>query len=348
MTLRIAAAICGVYLALRYSDECYKGIEKGVEFCLGVLVPSLFFFMIVAAYLVQSGVAEIICRPLGRVSKALFRLPAQSMAVILLAMVGGYPVGASCAEMMMKEGRLSPSEAAKTAYIAVAAGPGFLVNYIGEALLNNPQAGYILLTAQVIAVILTGIIVGHTVKSEPLPYARKRTGIKGNLLVSAVQSASRAAFAMCAMVVVFCALSEVIDTLIKNQEVCDIASAIIEITNGCSRTCGKLPLYLTAFFVGFGGLSVHFQIYATLGDVPIKKGLFFLFRIIEGIIGMAATYIYLMVMPTTTEVFSTAAAVPQYARSATLAGSAALVLSSLLFVGSIRNKSVLIHQDSRR
>lgn len=345
--MRIAVAVGGMYLALRYSDECYSGINKGVEFCLGVLVPSLFFFMMVAAYLVQSGVAEVLCRPLRGVSKTLFRLPAESMAVILLAMVGGYPVGASCAAMMMREGRLSPTQAAKTAYIAVAAGPGFLINYIGGALLNNPQAGYILLTAQVIAVILTGVIVGYTVKSKPLPYAHARSQIGGNLLVNAVQSASRAAFSMCAMVVVFCALSEVIDTVIANQAVCDIASAIIEITNGCNRTCGRIPLYLTAFFVGFGGLSVHFQIYATLGDVPLKKGLFFLFRIIEGIIAMAATYIYLMVTPTATAVFSTTPSAPSVARSATLAGSAALVLSSLLFVGSIRKRSVLVNESTK-
>lgn len=344
----LIAAAGGICAALRYNEECTRGIEKGIGFCLEILIPSLFFFMVIAAFSVQSGICETLCRPLRGVSKKLFRLPPQSAAVILLSMIGGYPVGASCAAIMAHERRLSPTQAAKTAYIAVAAGPGFLVNYIGTALLGNTQAGYILLGAQVIAVILTGIIVGHTVDSEPLARfaAAKKAG--ENLLVGAVQNASRAAFGMCAMVVIFCAVSEVIDTVIPSQEACDIASAMTEITNGCHRLSGRVPLYVIAFFVGFGGLSVHFQIFSMLGQVPLKKSLFFLFRIIEGIIAMVATYIYLMITPIKTAVFSTVDSTPSAARSATLAGSAALVLSSLLFIGSVRNKSVLREHGTNR
>ncbi len=348
--LSLSTALIGVFLAVRYAEECRRGIGSGIGFCLEVLIPSLFFFMIVAAYIVQSGIAALLCRPLERISQALFRLPAQSAAVILLAMIGGYPVGASCASILAKEGRLSPSQAAKTVYIAVAAGPGFLLNFIGRTLLNNPQAGTILLWSQVIAVILTGVIVGHTVKSEPLSHSPRHPEEVGrNLLVRAVRNASGAAFGMCAMVVMFCALTEVMDTVIPDRGVCDIASAILEITNGCSRTCGRTPLYLTAFFVGFGGLSVHFQIFSAVGELPVKKGLFFLFRITEGIIAMAAAYIYLMFTPTTITVFSSLSTTPTAAKSATLAGSAALVLSSLLFIGSIAKKTVLTqdrHHDT--
>lgn len=227
----------------------------------------------------------------------------------------------------------------KTVYIAVAAGPGFLINYIGVSLLNLPKAGYVLLGAQIIAVILTGVIVGHTVRSDPLPHIGTRRDIKGNLLVNAVESASRSAFHMCAMVVVFSALIEVINVIITDESVCDILSGFIEITNGCNRIAGSYPLWLTAFFVGFGGLSVHFQIYATVGELPVRKGLFFLFRIIEGIIMMTATYIYLMFTPMTVEVFSSVEEIPTAARSATLAGSAALVLSALFFIGSVNKKA---------
>lgn len=342
LIVQTIVAFGGIFLALRFRDECYRGMEKGIELCLGTLIPSLFFFMVAAAYITQSGFAETVCRPLEKVSERLFGLPSVSLSVILLAMIGGYPVGASCAAILYKENRLSPSQAAKTTYIAVAAGPGFLVSYIGGALLHSTAAGYILLGSQAIAVIMVGIIVGHTVKSEPLPHFSPRHRDGGSLLVGAVQSASNAAFGMCAMVVIFCALSEICDTFITDQTLRDIAAAITEITNGCSRISDKVPLYVTAFFVGFGGLSVHFQIYAAVADLPLKKGLFFLFRIIEGIIMMAATYIYLMVAPKTITVFNSVSSVPTVSRSATIAGSAALVISSLLFIGSVTKRSILI------
>ena len=327
-------SVGGIFLALRYSRECYNGIESGIGFCLNVLIPSLFFFMIVAAFIVGSGIADTLCRPLGGLSHILFRLPPESLAVILLSMIGGYPVGAACAEILYRDGRLSPSQAAKTVYIAVAAGPGFLINYIGVSLLDLPQAGYVLLAAQVIALVLTGVIIGHTVKSEPIPHAVAKVQPKGNLLVNAVQSASRSAFHMCAMVVVFSALIEVTDAVVSDPVVCDIASAIIEITNGCNRIAGNYPLWLTAFFVGFGGLSVHFQIFTSLKNVAIKKYLFFLFRIIQGIFAGIFTYILVSIFPETQAVFSTAE-VQSAGISGTVWGSAALILSSMVFLGSI-------------
>ncbi len=335
-----AVAVGGIYIAVRYADECYTGMEKGIDFCLGVLIPSLFFFMTVSAYIVQSGLAERLCKPLKGVSRILFRLPPAALAAILTAMIGGYPVGASCASILVKERCISPSEGAKTACIAVAAGPGFLISFIGKALLHNEQIGSLLLAAQVVAVILTGVIVGYTVDCEPLPYVGAPVKRNGDLLVSAVRHASKAAFGMCAMVVIFCALSEVADAVIADRRITDLISAVLEITNGSQRTCGKLPLPISAFFIGFGGLSVHFQIFSILGEIPLKKGLFFVFRIIEGIIAMAVTYIYLMVTPTTITVFSSISSTPSAARSATLAGSAALVISSLLFIGSVNNNSV--------
>lgn len=344
ITLRTAAAFAGILLALRYPQECCRGIESGISFCLEVLIPSLFFFMAASAYLVQSGVIPVICRPLSGLSKALFGLPSEGLAVILLAMLGGYPVGAACTQEMFRKGRLNASQAAKTATIAVAAGPGFLINYAGAALLNNPQAGWLLLAAQTTAVLLTGVIAGRCIKSEPLSPAFA-PNINGNLLVSAVQSASRAAFGMCAMVVIFSALIEVCDTVIDDPAVCDIAAAALEITNGCHRIGGSVPLYITAFFIGFGGLSVHFQIFALLGDIPLNKRLFFLFRIIEGIFAMAAAYIYLMFIPMTTAVFSTQTSIPTVARSATVAGSAALVLSGILFIASISKRKVLVSES---
>lgn len=101
---QLIVAVGGIFLALRYSRECYRGIESGIGFCLSVLIPSLFFFMIVAAYIVDSGIAEAICRPLGRLSQALFRLPHESLAVILLSMIGGYPVGAACTAILHRDG----------------------------------------------------------------------------------------------------------------------------------------------------------------------------------------------------------------------------------------------------
>lgn len=334
--LGVTAGIC---LCIRYAEECTRGIENGILFCIEVLVPSLFLFMAVAAYAVKSGIADTLTRPLGGLGKALFRLPSPALSAILLSMLGGYPVGARCASMLYEEGMLSMSEAEKTALIAVCAGPGFLLNYVGGALIGDRKAGLLLLTASVIGVIGNGVVIGKTVKT--IPYSGKNRidrMERKNLLVSSVGDASRSTFQMCAMVVLCSALIEVIASVSPDDHLTDIASAVLEITTGCQKMCGNYPLPLIAFFLGFGGISVHLQIYAAVGGLPVRKGLFTLFRLSQGIITAVSAYILLMVFPVKITVFNSADLPLTPSQSATLAGSAALVFSSLCFLGSIRHR----------
>ena len=338
--IRLLTVICGCYISLRYASECTEGIKKGILFCAEALVPSLFLFMALSSYIVKSGIAALLSKPLGGAAKLLFRLPPQSMAVILIGLIGGYPVGARCAAEMYEEGQLTEKEAEKTACIAVAAGPGFLLNFVGGALLGNEKAGTLLLVAQVIGTLVSGFLIGRLLPYEPTsdrnvpPKAAEK-----NLLTTCVADACDATLKMCGMVVIFAALTEVIASVCGDTAVTDMASAFLEITTGCHRMCGRYPLYLIAFFIGFGGLSVHWQIFAALRILSVNKVLFFFCRIIQGIFTAAAAYIYLMIIPLEQSVFSTTGAALTPAGSATIAGSAALVLLSFCFLGSIRQKS---------
>ena len=329
----------GCYLCLRYTQECADGIKKGILFCVEVLVPSLYAFMTLSSAVIRSGVAVSLSRPFGKISRSLFRLPSSGLAVILLSILGGYPVGARCASLLFEQGSISRSDAEKVANIAVCAGPGFLINYVGTALLGNRQIGIILLCAEITGVLLTGVIVGRTMRSTPLSHPHPSNGIESNnLLIHSVADASRATFHMCGMVVICTAMIAVIGKISPDERITDIASAIIEITEGCHRMCGSYPLYIIVFFIGFGGISVHLQVYAGMGELHSNKGLFFLYRIMQGIITAAAAYSYLMIFPVEQGAFNSTDVNLSVAKSATLAGSAALVLSSFCFIGSVHRR----------
>ena len=333
---KTAAAAVGMITAVVYSRECSKGIMNGISFCAEALVPSLFVFMALTAYIVNSGAGEYISRPFRFMSK-LMRLPKEAITAVILAAVGGYPIGAGCVSSLYKNGVLSESEAAKTAYIAVAAGPGFIIGYVGRSLLNSPSAGNILLLSQISAVIVNGIIVGCTVKSQPPVHRKKPSESADNALVRSVGSAMEATFSMCSMVLIFSALIEVAGSL-SDSRTADISAAFAEVTTGLNRLSHTVPLYVTAFFIGFGGLSVHFQIFAALKDIRINKLVFFLFRLSEGITASAFAYIFLMMTPAKAAVFSSTGAPVSAVPRAAAAGSVGLIFASVCFVGSITTR----------
>ena len=55
---------------------------------------------------------------------------------------------------------------------------------------------------------------------------------------------------------------------------------------------------------GFGGICVHFQIFSVLGNLKINKITFFCYRIIQGILTAAFTYIGMLIFYDTKSVFS--------------------------------------------
>ena len=187
--------------------------------------------------------------------------------------------------------------------------------------------------------LLTSMIVGRTKRSTPLPHPRSTNAlVSHNLLIDSITDASRATLRMCGMVVICTAMIAVIGELSPDERITDVASALIEITEGCHRLCGHYPLYMIAFFIGFGGISVHLQAFAGMDGLPVNKELFFLYRIIQGIITAAAAYSYLMIFPVEQRVFSSTDARLTVAKSATLAGSSALVMCSVCFIGSVHRR----------
>lgn len=334
--LPLLLVCAGGTAAIRYHEACARGIANGIGFCTEVLIPSLFLFMVLTAYCIKSGAADLIAKPFGWLGR-MMGLPRQASTAVLMAMLGGYPIGAGCAALLYNEGRLSASEAAKAACIAVAAGPGFIINFVGGALLQSVRAADILLAAQIIAVLATGVIVGRHIRCAPPPQRKSSFAKRDGALIGAVRAAADATFSMCATVVVFAAVVEIIARA-ADPQTADILSAFLEVTTGCSRLCVRAPLPITAFFIGFGGISVHCQIFAAMKDIPLNKALFLLCRVAQGIIAMAATYILLMIMPTEAAVFSTTAVPLTAGRSAAYAGSGALILAALSFVGCVTSR----------
>lgn len=337
----IFAVLCtllSIFCVIYYSKECSRGITNGISFCIGVLLPSLFLFMIIASYIVESGVATLLDKPFSKITLSLFRLPGCCSSAIILSLIGGYPVGAKLTYSLYEKGLITQSQAKKLSYFAIGAGPGFLINYIGSALLNNKSIGNILLISQSVSVIISGIIAGRVIKSETYTKVDfvKKGALSGEAFVKSVKNGCSACVNMCAMVVVFSAIIEIVKTLLSgNKKLSDIITALLEITTGCNVMCGKYPLTLIAFMVGFSGICVHFQVFSALKDIRISKGVFFVFRILGGILTAISTYILLMFMPQSVAVFSTTDVPSTPSISTTVWGGAALLVTALCFLGSI-------------
>ena len=335
----------GIFLlcitALLFSKECSKGAENGIGLCLSTLVPSLFPFMVLASYITESGLAEKIGRHLSWLTKPLFGLDGCFASTILLSVTGGYPVGAKSVNSLYKKGVASESECKRASLFFVCSGPGFLVNFIGTQLYSSIEIGFIIFAAQCISVLVLGFALKFVYRNESDENSNAEillnTPQKGDALVKSVLDGARGMFAICAFVVLFSAFTEIFCSHITDENIQKPFLILTEVCGAVTAILKDLPIEVVAFSAGFGGICVHFQIFSALGDIKVNKLLFFVCRILQGLITALFTHLGIKLFSVTTDVFSTSTVENFSFFGGTVLSGAALLFTALCFIYSLKN-----------
>ena len=228
------------------------------------------------------------------------------------------------------------------AVFCVSSGPGFLVTYIGAGMTRNLRLGYLLLLSQIITFFILGIISRFVIKADDNSSTeanRSYTFSNKEALVYSVDSAIKSCSKMCALVVIFGSLSEIFISLCNNNPSLIWLTALIEITNGTKIITDGYPATLLSAVCGFGGLCVHFQIFANLGSIDYSKSIFCIFRILQGIINALITAILVRLFPISQTVFSSVADTSEPVFYTTSLGCVVLVLVCMAFLVSIKAKN---------
>ncbi len=326
---------------LIFPKECRNGGTNGTYLCIQVLIPSLFPFMVLSSFIVESGLVKVMPKWMGRAVEIVFRLPGCSVCVILLSLVGGYPVGATGIKSLWKQKLITDKQAKRMGLFCVASGPGFLVTYIGAVMTRSLRTGYILLISQTVSVLILGIFSGiftDKIKVTESNFKKKSKVKTATALIPSVNNAIKSCTMMCALVVLFSAASEVLITLIKDDPSVRWIVALFEITNGVKILTQGYPTVMLSAACGFGGLCVHFQALSALRGIGISKALFMLFRVLQGILSGICTYILLKFFPVSQAVFSTVEKA-QGKLDNTTAGCFVLILCCCAFLISLKNIS---------
>lgn len=221
------------------------------------------------------------CRPVGRI----LCLSDESVGVLLISLVSGFPVGAMLASRLLEVGRIDGEEAARLCCYTNNASAAFLVGTVGEGFFRSAGMGWILWLSSLLASLCVAIGMGRSAcrrggkKIVCRSSATDRLPTPGALARS-VASTGLGMLRLSAFVVffaVFCAFGEEgLELLLPDTPLCRYVKAacyaFFEITGGLRSIAGlglpmEVRMVLAGFATGFGGLSVYFQCMAS-GDAP--------------------------------------------------------------------------------
>ena len=293
-----------LFLIFRFPNAVRNGVTQGLNVCISTIIPSLFPFMTFSSYITKSKSFHSLFKLFARPIKFLFRQPSHSVSVILLSMIGGYPIGIKMTDELYKNGQLTKKQAQHLSLFCMNSGPAFVISVVGANMLNNINAGIIMYASLCLSAIIIGVASSFFVdKKEKNPEIKNSNFADSSIAVSVAES-TQSIIGICAWIILFSALINCINDLNLNESVYSVISTLAEVTNGCLLLYKKLPLPLLTGIIGFGGICVHCQIMTNIKNIGIKYSVFLLGRISHGILASIISYILFLLFPIETVVSS--------------------------------------------
>lgn len=321
------------FLLLQNAALAAQGVRAGLAVCLNSVIPSLFVFLVLSEFCIKSGLCALLGAALAPVMRTVFRLPGDAGGVVLMSLIGGFPVGLRMTCALLAQERLTKAQAARMSLFCVNAGPAFVIGAVGTGLLGSRRAGVVLYAALTLASLLIGFFT-RFLEKEPLPkkfVQVLRFPAWSDALVDSVCAAVQAMGSVCAWIILFHCLLALTQLLPLPQGLQAALFGAVEVTAGSAATAALGSLPLTAAVLGWCGLCVHCQLLAQLRQTGQRYWGFLFGRLCAAALAGGICMLLQVWFPVTLQVFANGVtAVPQAFSVSAPVATALLVTGGLL------------------
>ncbi len=297
-----ALAVCAGALVL-WPDKALTAARQGLVLCGGRVIPALFPFFVLSALAVDLGAAGALGRLLRGWMAPLFRLPGVCAGAWVLGLIGGYPVGARTVAELYRRGELSARDARRALPLCNSCGPAFLLGVVGAGVFGDRRAGVLLWLTHVAGGVLTGSLLrgqGPRSRGDPGPVSSPAPAPSpgSGVFTDAVRGACTSVLNVSAFVVLFTVVLGLLPLEGLPPWPRVLLTGFLEVTSGvCALNFGSARLRLTAaaLLLGWGGLCVHCQTAALLGDLsprPYLRG-----KALHGLLAAGLTWLAAPLVP---------------------------------------------------
>lgn len=311
-----------------FSSTNLASAKEGLLLWVNSVVPTLFPFFVATELLNHTNFIPMIGKYLNKFMRPIFKVPGEGAYAFLMGLISGYPVGAKIVCHLRENGLCTKDEGERMLAFTNNSGPLFIIGTVGISLFNNQTVGIILLVTHILACITVGIIFGFMKKENNIKWDRysintmkKDEKTLGGILGESIKNAIGTILMIGGFVVIF----SIIISILNNSHILEIFSklispiitsiginaefvkpvlaGLIELTNGVKLVSEtsivnyNLSIILSAFLLGFGGISILLQVSSVVAktDLSMKKYVFG--KLLQGIIASVYVFVALNFIP---------------------------------------------------
>ena len=276
------AAAVGLFVLIIDSRNALIGAGEGLNICIRVLIPTLFPFLFLSAWL--CGRLEKISVPGGAMIARLFSVPKGAEPLLLCGLLGGYPTGALNVDEAVGRGLIAPKDGKRLLIICNQCGPAFIFG-MTAVLFDSPLAGWLLLLIQLLSAMITAYLLPQSSGTAP---GRILSGNRRHPMDQAIRSTAN----ICGWVILFKTLVAFLQRWalwIFPVEAQVALVGLLEMSNGCLLLpeigSSELRFMLCAAFMNFGGLCVTMQTFSLVKNTD--KGLYLQGKLLQSAVAAA-------------------------------------------------------------
>lgn len=306
--LMVFFIICLIsFMLLRFPETAGQGISDGIDICLGTLIPSLYPFMIVSSLIINLNLFSFFEKCFSKAAEFIFGLPGKCLGVILMSLIGGFPIGGKMTKDLYEKGEISSCQGQRLLMFCVNPGPAFAISSVGFYMLGSKKIGLIIYLSLIVSSLIVGILTRFIVDDEDSYFTEKFPESShrfSDSFVKSVSGGSSSMLSVCAWVISFSCINRLIEITPLSNSFKFFSYCILEVTNGCLVSSGNLPIPIIAGIIGFGGFCTHFQIMSAINTLKLKYKYFFASRIFCGALAVIICNFALKLFPVSYDVFS--------------------------------------------
>ena len=318
---------------LLFSTSNLPAIKKGLSLWANSVVPSLFPFFIATEALMNTNFVNSLGRYLNKIMKPLFNIRGEGSFGFIMGLISGYPVGAKIACDFRENNICSKEECERLLSFTNNSGPLFIVGTVGISMFGNSTIGLLLLITHILACITVGIIFRFWKMNSNSPdyVGNKNSNYKkyknvtfsnlGEVLGKSITNSISTILMIGGFVVIFSSVisilkaSGILSSLIiiltpifeflhiDSSFISGILTGLLEITNGISSISSvnikaiSVNIIITAFLLGFGGLSVLLQVLSITSKTDLSIKPYVYGKLLHGILAAFYTFVAINVFP---------------------------------------------------
>lgn len=296
--LPMTAVIISMLCIFRMPDAVTAGVTEGLKICFNVILPSLFPFMVLSSYIVKSEALSFIYKIFYPITKFVLRQPLCTVPVVIMGLVGGFPVGAKMTYLLLEKGQITKNQAQRLCMFCINGGPAFVITAVGVNMLGSSKAGVIIFASLCISSLILGFATSFFDDKNELEFHIENSAQSPLAALSAsVTDGVQSILGICAWVVLFSGITE----CLKSTGISDAAYSglvsVLEVTMGCTLIAGEMGIPVLAAALGFGGFCVHCQVFSYIKATGLKYSHFFVGRVLCAALSAVICHVLLIIFP---------------------------------------------------